>query len=407
MSNLKKILLGVLLLAVVSGLFFVIYYLFFKPSESAPTPVENTNTVPGSGLPQAGEGGNLPYVPPLTGAGALTAASPVARGGATISPTLVNSFTLGATLSSNGNTVRYYDQATGKFMIVDADGKTVSLSEETFPNVVKVTWSGDSDKAVMEFPDNSKIVYNFATKKQSTIPASWSSFSFSPGSDRMAALQISDSAASRYLVTANADGSGTQAVESLGNNADAVTVAWSPAGDVLALSETGEPGSGGFGSKEVLFIGANGENFRSTEVNGLNFTPIWSPDGSYLLYSAAGGDDDFKPRLFTVTGGGENRGGGRRAINLFTTADKCVFSTTKIAYCAVPDSMPEGAGLSPEVMIGIPDSIYKLNVATGAITLIGRPDVDTTISSLTVSTDGGTLFFTDQISGNIKKMMLK
>ncbi len=405
MSNLKRIGLGVLLLAIVGGLGYGIYYVFFKPAGPALPENANINAVPGGNLPVSGA--NLPYVPPPTGAGALIAASPVARGGATVSPVLVNTPTLGATLAADGKTIRYYDRATGKFMIVDASGKIIALSDESFPDVQKVTWSGDGDKAVMEFPDGSKLAYDFAAKKQSTIPASWTGFSFSPGSDRLAAMQVSDAASTRYLVVANADGSGAQAVEPLGDNADAVTVAWSPGGDVLALSETGEPGSGGFGSKEVLFIGANGENFPSTEVNGLGFTPLWSPGGDYLLYSAAGSDDDFKPRLFTVTGSGENRGSGRRAINLFTTADKCVFAGATTAYCAVPDEMPEGAGMSPEILIGIPDSVYKVNAVTGTVTLIGRPDTDTTISSLEVSADGSTLFFIDQASGNIKKMMLK
>jgi len=142
-------------------------------------------------------------------------------------------------------------------------------------------------------------------------------------------------------------------------------------------------------------------------VDGLNFTPLWSPTGAYLLYSVAGSDDDFSPRLYTVTGSGDNMGSGRRAINLFTTADKCTFFDAVTAYCAVPDSMPEGAGLSPELLNDIPDSVYKVNVTTGAVQLIGRPDTDQPISALTVSKDGSTLFFTDGYNGNIKKMALK
>jgi hypothetical protein len=260
----------------------------------------------------------------------------------------------------------------------------------------------------MEFPDGSKLTYDFATKKQATLPSSWQNFSFSPGSDQIAALQNSDSTSSRYLVVSKSDGTGAQAIEPLGENADLVSVAWSPTGDVVALSQTGEADdTGGFGIKNVLFIGKNGENFPSTEVDGVGFTPLWSPTGAYLLYSAAGSGDDFLPRLYVVTGSGDNMGSGRRAIALMTTADKCTFSDAKTVYCAVPDSMPEGAGLEPAVLMGIPDSVYKVNITTGAVTLIGRPDTDTTISALTVSADGSTLFFTDAESGSIKKMALR
>jgi Tol biopolymer transport system component len=408
MSNFKKILLGILLLAIVGGIGYAIYFVFFKPATGPVTtiPATNTNTGTGGNLNPSGTGTNIPYVPPSNGTGTLPQASPIARGGATLSTILVGDPTLGQTLAADGKTIRYYNRATGKFMAVDANGNIVELSDQVFSNVQNVTWSGDGNKVVMEFPDGSKLTYDFLAKKQNTIPASWNDFSFSPGSDQLAALQISDSSTSRYLVTAGSDGTGVKAIEPLGDNADKVKVAWSPAGDILALSSTGDAGTN-FGQKTVLFIGKNGENFPGTEITGLNFTPRWSPDGAYLLYSVATSDDNFSPRLYVITGSGANMGGGRRAINLFTTADRCIFSDAKTAYCAVPDSIPEGAGLSPEVLNDIPNAIYKVNIVTGAVTLIGRPDTDIPISALSVSKDGGTLFFTDGYSGNIKKMKLK
>jgi len=409
MSTFRKVLLGILFLAVVVGIGYAIYFVFFKPTSAPVAPTVNANVnKPGGALNPSGGGANLPYVPPLSGGGYLPPASAIARGGATVSPTLVNVPTIGLILGADGKTVRYYDKSTGKFMTVDANGKIVELSDQTFPDVQKVTWSADGSKVVMEFPDGSKLSYDFAAKKQATLPASWENFSFSPGSDQIAALQNTDSTASRYLVVSKTDGSGVQAIEPLGENADAVSVAWSPGSDVVALSQTGEADdTGGFGIRNVLFVGKNGENYPATEVDGMNFTPLWSPTGAYLLYSAAGSADDFLPRLYVVTGAGDNMGSGRRAINLFTTADRCTFADAKTAYCAVPDSMPEGAGMEPAVLNGIPDSVYKVNVSTGMVTLIGRPDTDTDISALTVSADGSTLYFTDAATGNIKKMALK
>lgn len=408
MSTLKKTLIAILLLIIVGGLGYAVYWVFFRTPTTGPIAGVNANK-PFGGLTGAGNGnrnGNLPVVPPPSGNGNLNAASPIAKGGTTVTSTLVSMPTVGAKLGKDGKTIRYYDAASGKFMYVDADGVIHTLSDQTFYNVQNVTWSADGMRIVMEFPDGSKLAFDFATQKQATLPASWSGFSFSPDSNQLVSKQVSDSEASRYLVVSNADGSGTRAIEPLGENADKVNVAWSPAGDVLALSQTGDAGEG-FGVKQVLFIGKNGENFPSTEIDGLNFTPVWSPDGSYMLYSTATSGDDFRPRLWIVTGSGEARGSGRRKINLLTTADKCTFSDTKTVYCAVPDSVIEGAGMSPEVMRGVPDSFYKVNVTTGAIQLIGRPDTDTTVSSVTISNDGTTLFFTDQATGYIKKMMLK
>ncbi len=409
MSTFRKVLLGILFLGVVAGIGYGIYYFFFKPTAAPVTPVANVNTnAPGNGLTPSGAGANLPYVPPLTGGGYLPPASAIARGGATVSPTLVNVPTMGLVLGADGKTIRYYDKSTGKFMTVDANGNIVALSDQTFPSVQNVTWSADGAKVVMEFPDGSKLSYDFAAKKQATLPSSWQNFSFSAGADQIAALQNTDSTASRYLVVAKSDGTGAQAIETLGENADLVNVAWSPGSDVVALSQTGEADdTGGFGIKNVLFIGKNGENYPATEVDGVGFTPLWSPTGAYLLYSAAGAGDNFLPRLYVVTGSGDNMGSGRRAIDLMTTADKCAFADAKTAYCAVPDTMPDGAGLEPSVLNGIPDSVYKVNIITGAVTLIGRPDTDTSISALSVSSDGKTLFFTDGETGSIKKMALK
>lgn len=408
MSTFRKVLIAILFLILVGGAGYAIYYVFFRPAGAPVTTPTNANVNAGTGgLPAAGgANANIPVVPPLSVAGNLPPASPIAKGGPTLSTVLVNDPTMGAVLAADGKTLRYYDRATGKFMTVDANGNVIALSDQTFPDVQNVTWSDDGSKVVMEFPDGSKITYDFNAKKQATLPSSWSGFSFSPASDQLAALQLSDSVSSRYLVVAKTDGTGIQPIEPLGDNADKVTVAWSPGGDVVALSQTGEAGDG-FGVKNVLFIGKNGENFPSTEINGLSFTPIWSPDGAYLLYSVAGSDDNFKPRLYTVTGSGDNRGSGRRAISLFTTADRCTFFNATVAYCAVPDTMPDGAGMQPEVLAGIPDAVYRVNVVTGAPTLVGRPDTDTEISSITVSKDGSTLYFTDAATGNIKKMMLK
>ncbi len=410
MSTLRRVLVAILFLCIIGALGFAVYYLFFKSAPPETTgPQVNANSPTGGGLPTAGSANtNAIYVPPSSGGTSLTPASPVAKGGPTISPTVVQNPTLGAMLASDGASVRYYDRATGKFMSVDPNGNVVELSAQIFPSVQNVTWSADGARAVMEFPDGTKLSFNFASQKQATLPASWEDFSFSPGSDKLAAKQVSDSAASRYLVVSNADGSGARPVAALGDNSDQVTVSWSPAGDVLALSDTGDTDmTGSFGERQMLFVGQNGENFPATLVEGQGFIPLWSPDGSYLLYSAASSDDDFRPRLYAVTGSGANRGSGRRTLNLMTFVDKCSFASSSVAYCAVPDALPEGIGLERGALGFVPDSVFKVDISTGLVTLVGRPETDTMISSLTVSKDGSTLFFTDAANGSIKKMMLR
>jgi len=112
---------------------------------------------------------------------------------------------VGAVLGTDGQSVNYYDAASGKFFTVKPDGTTVELSPQTFPDVQNVTWSADAQTAVIEFPDGSKITYNFATQTQTTLPKTWSDFSFSQNND-LVTKNIDDNSAQNWLVVSKSDG---------------------------------------------------------------------------------------------------------------------------------------------------------------------------------------------------------
>jgi WD40-like Beta Propeller Repeat len=405
MSPIKRIVLSVLFLIVVFCIGYAIYFFFFSPSAPAPAPANANANKSTSGLPAAGQAGNRPVVPTNGNANAgLPSASLVANGGPTVVSTLVSGQTIGATLGSDGQSVNYYDPVTGKFFTVKPDGTKQELSPQVFPDVQNVTWSADGKIAVIEFPDGSKITFNFDTQKQTSIPNTWSDFSFSQKGD-LATKNTGDNSDENWLVVSNNDGSDPQAFEPMGDNSDKVIVDQSPNGQVAAFSETGPATD--VGSRIILLIGKNGENMPGLTVKGENFDPLWSPDGSLLLYSTASTDDDYKPRLYIVDGTGPAPGDNKITTDLFTTADKCVFAGEKKVYCAVPDALPEGSGLEPETLNGTPDSIYSIDTATGAITFVGRPENDMTVSKLQVSSDGADLFLLDEATGFIKKMLLR
>ena len=80
------------------------------------------------------------------------------------------------------------------------------------------------------------------------------------------------------------------------------------------------------------------------------------------------------------------------------------------AYCAVPESLPEGAGYVPEVADNTPDLIYKIDLTTGAKTLLARPTGDRnnyTVEQLMVSSDGSVLYFVDKQTGRLYSIKLK
>lgn len=400
----KKIALIILFIGLSAGVAFLLYRFFFAGPAPTPPVTEPPVTEPVGGLPTAGEGrppgevivgpDGLP-VSPITPGEVVEPAAPSAVLG---EPGTV---AFAATPTSGG--LSYYNQTDGRFYRIDGDGKSVKLSDRVFPEASAVTWAGKGDKAVIEFPDASKIVYDFNQETQVTLPKHWEDFAFSADSEDIVAKSIGLDPANRWLVLAAADGSGTKLIEPLGENADKVTVSVSPDSSILAFSATAEPV--GFDSRDLLPIGPNGENLKAMRVEGFDFIPQWSPDGKRLVYSVAAGSDDYLPALWVVRSDGNSVGGGRVKLNIRTWADKCTFASADIMYCAEPRGLPSGAGLQRDIADGTPDRLVKIDLNSGVARNVTPDDFGSTVDSMTVSADGSSLFVADA-TGSITKVPL-
>ncbi len=293
---------------------------------------------------------------------------------------------------SNGGDFRYYSADDGKFYRITPNGETKQLSDQVFYNAQKVTWAKNKNQAVIEYPDNSKIIYNFDTNKQVSLPKHWQDFSFSGDGNQIAAKSLGLDPSSRWLITANTDFTGAKFIEPMGENADKVIINWSPSQQVVAFSQTGEPQGGE--RREVLFIGLNGENFKSAIVEGAGFSPQWSSSGKKLLYSVYNSRSDFKPELWLTDAYGDSIGDNRKLLQLNTWADKCTFANDETIYCAVPNELPTGAGLSREVARYSSDSLYKIDLKTNTKTPISL-NADYNISNIFYDAAKNKIIFTD------------
>lgn len=411
----KKILLITLL---VVGLGVLGWLVFIATGPTPQQPV-NGNVVGGPGPSFPGTNGNVSFgngainLPPPTNANANVsqlpggpAVSPVAAGGATGAPVLNSNPTL-APVAEAGGAAAFYDSRDGKFYRVSADGTRQTLSDVSYPGAQTVTWSPGQAKAVLEFPDGSNIVYDIKTNKQYTLPKEMTSFSFAPDGSKLAGKFMADNPADRWVVTVNSDSSGLTGIEPMGDNADKVTVEWAPNNQVVALATTGQP-QGAF-RQEVLLVGFHGENFKSLQIEGRGFQPKWTPDGQKLLYSVYSDQTNYRPMLYLVDAATDRVGNNKQALNLQTWADKCTFASGA-AYCAAPTSIPDGAGFVPELAAGVPDNIWRVDLTSGASSLIAQPVDSTgaalTASNLTVSSDGRYLYFTDS-QGRLRSVLLK
>lgn len=396
-------------LATVAGIGTALYFVFFR---GVITPTEPTTpTEPGGaigGLPNSGTAGTRPEVTnPLPGtSGGLEQADTVARGGVTRAEQVTEGAGTFAAAGSNGS-LNYYDASTGTFYTVDANGNTVELSSQTFPKAESVSWNASANKAVIEFPDGSNVVYDFATEKQVTLPAHWEDFQFSPVSDQILAKSMALDPNNRSLIISNTDGSNVQAVQSLGENADKVQVSWSPNDQVIAFSDTAEPLSGGFDRKLILPVGKEQENFRGLTVEGLGFIPNWSPDGKKLLYSASGQYSNYQPLLWVTDATASSMGENRRSLGINTWANKCAFASAGVAYCAVPQALPANAGLQPALAANIPDTLYRVDLSSGRVAVAAVPASPVTMTDVHVSPDGSAFFYRNPATGAIERIRLQ
>jgi Tol biopolymer transport system component len=414
----KKAFLVIGFLAAIVLLSWALYSVFFKGESFLNIPGNIATTTPSgsTGLPSSGEGsgatgegtegtGTVPSSSSSTGSNQPAYSegiSEIALGGETKVSTITESSAMNPTVASDG-TIRYYSQQDGRFYKVNSDGGVSRLSDKIFYQVQGVNWSNSGDKAVIEYPDSSKILYNFSDNSQVTLPSHWEDFSFSTDDGQIVAKSIGLDPENRWLIVSNDDGSNALAIEAIGDNADTVYPSWSPNNQIVAMYTKGID----FNRQEVYFLGLNDENFKSTTVEGRGLETQWSSDGSRLLYSVYNSSNGMKPTLWVVDAEGESISQNRQSLGLETWSSKCTFASDTEVYCAVPQDLPTGAGILPEVADKTKDDIYKIDIDTGAKTLVALPEGDHTVSQIVVSEDGSKLYFTDKQSGGLYSIRLK
>ena len=387
---------GFLLLTAVFG--FLIYKVFFaKEKITIKKKVTPTEQVGGQ-FPTAQEGGLTPTI--VTPGAGLPQAGTVSPGAA-ITPAggpglakvkkELDAELSGLKVGTNGET-NFYNQTDGKFYHRTPTGDITPLSDQTFYGVDKVTWSPTSNESVIEYPDGSNILYNFTTKKQISLPKHWEEFSFSPQGEQIAAKSVGLSPENNWLIVSDPTGKNIKLVEAMGENAKKVSVAWSPNNQVIALSRTGQVL--GDDRQEILFVGQNKENFRSTIVEGRGFESQWSPDGQQLLYSVFSARSNYKPELWIVNAEGDNIGTGRKLLNINTWSNKCTFGNDRFIYCAVPAELEVGSGFAPALAKTTLDQLWKIDIKTGLKSQIAV-EGSHTVEQLFIDKVNEKLLFTD------------
>lgn len=397
---------------------FLIYWVFFR-TPAAETP-SNQNTNTNVGLPNINDilgnvngGGNQNGNGNLNANVALPGIDSVARGGQTqVTPLTPDAETKNPAPApgQQGDGVRYYDAVTGKFYSVDSNGNIQQIGTAEFTNVQNVTWNKTNNEVILEFPDGANVYYNLSNNKQVTLPKEFEEFDFSQDGGDIAFKYMHQDPERRVLAMSSPDGSQAKTLEALGENEQRVQVGWSPTGKVAATYSSYID----VNRQEIGFIGLNRENFKGTVVEGRGFQSQYSTDGARMLYSVYSTATEYKPSLSIVDSDGENIGNNRREIGLNTFAEKCAFTKdSSTLYCGVPSNQKYGYGLEPNILNGVPDDIYKIDLKSGIKTKIATPVnnqgqavYSVAPKSVTVTKDGQ-LIFQDSTSGQLVKIRLQ
>lgn len=400
---------GLMGLAIILFAFFLYWFFwrnFFTPSKTI-TPI--TTTTPGQLT-----GSKDAEIRPIststfehisttsTQTTELIEISDVANGGLTKTDIFVKDPTLFSMMNGNGQ-INYLNIADGKFYRIGPDGQAIALSDQTFFGANKVFWDNAGDRASIEFKDGSNIVYDFNTKKQTILPTHWEELKITGNGNSLAFKNMAYDVENRYLTISKFDGSQPKIIESIGANADKVKINWSPNNQVVAQYIEGKDSS----RSEVYFIGQNKENFLSMIVQGRGFDGKWSPSGNFMLYSTYNVNDGYRPSLWISTASGENIGVARNPIPLKTFVDKCTFAEDRFVICGVPEKMPIGAGINRNEANKTQDNIWLIDIATGDIKMIAKPQGAKTIENIMYSSSNpGKIFFSEKNDNRIYQINL-
>jgi hypothetical protein len=304
----------------------------------------------------------------------------------------------GAIIDNTGSGVIYYNNADGKFYEIYKNGTTKVLSDQTFYNAQDISWSDDKNKAIIEYPDGSNIIYDFATEKQTTIPANWENFNFASDNKKIVTKSLDANQENNHLIIADTVTGNAKIIEELSDQSSSFQINISPTNQIVAFFTKNID----LNHQEIFPIGQNDEKFSSFIVDGQGFQGKWSPNGEQMIYSVYNIRDDYKPNLWITN----KFGSAKKRILINTWSEKCAFYNNSVIYCAVPQSLEKMMGLSPDYAIDINDDIYRIDLSINSTEKITLPEIGHNIKDLMITNNEQELYFTDRRTGRLYKINL-
>lgn len=266
------------------------------------------------------------------------------------------------TISTDRNKVLYYETAIGRVFETDIEerGET-TISENKLSGFIRTFWSPNKREVISEFRNLSGTqlrYYSHETGRAVTLPQNIRSLAFSPDGQEIAYFQTSGETGAVYL--ALPEGSNPKKI--FDTRILDIQITWPSAQQIVLQTNQNS-------ISDIIILSPEGEIVRIlTEQKSLRH--IWSPSGNKVLFSTFANDNGISLSVLDI------RTRGQTAIELKTTADKCVWSIDEhTVICAVAKSTT------------VSEDIFKVDVSNMRQELLFTGD----LNSPPISAEG--LFF--------------
>lgn len=371
----KKFLLIIGILLVIIGL-IVFYFLFLKKPivVKQPTP---------AGLPETEEEFLKEALKPQPKKRLMKISEVPA-----ISPTIKN------------NSIIYYSPE-GLFES-NFDGSNLrKISPIVIPNLIKVIWSNDASKAIIQNYDENysikKYIYDYDISKSYPLPDNIKTIAFLPNSSKIIFNYVNFNKNIFYIGTSNIDLTNSQKIIDL-------KLPLAQLEPVLENKIIIKFPSSGLVSNSILLLDTKNSklNLLLSDEYGLDIKA--SPNATKFIYSSTNSKGkDIS--LFIL-----NSNGQRKNLEIKTLVDKCTFSQdNRTIFCAVPRQIPENAILPDDYYkdkIDFYDDIWRINTETGEKKLVEGIDIEINADNLLLSPQENYLFFINKKDGNLYSLKL-
>ena len=299
-------------------------------------------------------------------------------------------------INKNQDKVLLYKKDGGNIYAVDFAANQQKISNITIVGLTEANWSPLKDRAAVFYIDGDvlKSFLHIGTSSVTALARDIKSLAWSPDGKQFAyLLQNSDQLS---LVIADASGKNSRQVSTT-PILDA-QIQWISA-DMISMQTAPSGRASGF----VFLYSLKTGTLRRVLGPLAGLTTLWSPDASHLLVS-------------TTNGGGKNltfllydaSGAKLRQFDFLTLPQKCVWTSAKDFYCAVPERFPNQAVMPDDYLRGevvTQDRILSYNIDTSKTGLIfsgGAMDMD----NLAVTKKKDYLIFVNRVDGILWRLKL-